>query len=224
MFQILVVEDDRALNKTVCAFLQQNGYKAMGCLSAQEAFDAMYGGTIFDLIISDIMMPEVDGFAFAETVRDLNKEIPILFMTARDDFAAKRRGFHAGIDDYMVKPIDLEELLLRIEALLRRAKIAASKHLTIGRLTLDAEARTAVLDGEEIPLTVREFNIIYKLLSYPKKTFTRSQLMDEFWESNTASSPRTVDVYITKLRDKFSACDDFEIVTVHGLGYKAVPK
>lgn len=224
MFQILVVEDDRALNKTVCAFLQQNGYKAMGCLSAQEAFDAMYGGTIFDLIISDIMMPEVDGFAFAETVRDLNKEIPILFMTARDDFAAKRRGFHAGIDDYMVKPIDLEELLLRIEALLRRAKIAASKHLTIGRLTLDAEARTAVLDGEEIPLTVREFNIIYKLLSYPKKTFTRSQLMDEFWESNTASSPRTVDVYITKLRDKFSACDDFEIVTVHGLGYKAVLK
>lgn len=224
MFQILVVEDDRALNKTVCAFLQQNGYKATGCLSAQEAFDAMYGGTIFDLIISDIMMPEVDGFAFAETVRDLNKEIPILFMTARDDFAAKRRGFHAGIDDYMVKPIDLEELLLRIEALLRRAKIAASKHLTIGRLTLDAEARTAVLDGEEIPLTVREFNIIYKLLSYPKKTFTRSQLMDEFWESNTASSPRTVDVYITKLRDKFSACDDFEIVTVHGLGYKAVLK
>lgn len=224
MFQILVVEDDRALNKTVCAFLQQNGYKAMGCLSAQEAFDAMYGGTIFDLIISDIMMPEVDGFAFAETVRDLNKEIPILFMTARDDFAAKRRGFHAGIDDYMVKPIDLEELLLRIEALLRRAKIASSKQLTIGRLTLDAEARTAVLDGEEIPLTVREFNIIYKLLSYPKKTFTRSQLMDEFWESNTASSPRTVDVYITKLRDKFSACDDFEIVTVHGLGYKAVLK
>lgn len=224
MFQILVVEDDRALNKTVCAFLQQNGYKATGCLSAQEAFDAMYGGTIFDLIISDIMMPEVDGFAFAETVRGLNKEIPILFMTARDDFAAKRRGFHAGVDDYMVKPIDLEELLLRIEALLRRAKIAASKRLAVGRLTLDAEARTAVLDGEEIPLTVREFNIIYKLLSYPKKTFTRSQLMDEFWESNTASSPRTVDVYITKLRDKFSACDDFEIVTVHGLGYKAVLK
>ena len=224
MFQILVVEDDRALNKTVCAFLQQNGYKARGCLSAQEAFDAMYGGTIFDLIISDIMMPEVDGFAFAETVRGLNKEIPILFMTARDDFAAKRRGFHAGVDDYMVKPIDLEELLLRIEALLRRAKIAASKQLTIGHLTLDAEARTAVLDGEEIPLTVREFNIIYKLLSYPKKTFTRSQLMDEFWDSNTSSGPRKVDVYITKLRDKFSACDDFEIVTVHGLGYKAVLK
>ena len=224
MFQLLVVEDDRALNKTVCAFLQQNGYKAMGCLSAQEAFDAMYGGTIFDLIISDIMMPEVDGFAFAETVRDLNKEIPILFMTARDDFAAKRRGFHAGIDDYMVKPIDLEELLLRIEALLRRAKIASSKQLTIGRLTLDAEARTAVLDGEEIPLTVREFNIIYKLLSYPKKTFTRSQLMDEFWESNTASSPRTVDVYITKLRDKFSGCTGFSIATVRGLGYKAVLK
>ena len=224
MFQLLVVEDDQALNKTVCAFLQQNGYGATGCLSAQEAYDAMYGGTIFDLIISDIMMPGVDGFEFAETVRGLNKEIPILFMTARDDFASKRRGFHAGVDDYMVKPIDLEELLLRVEALLRRAKIASSKQLTMGHLTLDAEERTAMLDGEEIPLTVREFNIIYKLLSYPKKTFTRSQLMDEFWDSNTSSGPRTVDVYITKLRDKFSACDDFEIVTVHGLGYKAVPK
>lgn len=224
MFRILVVEDDRALNRTVCAYLQQNGYAATGCLSAQEAYDVMYGGTMVDLIISDIMMPDIDGFEFAETVRSLNREIPILFMTARDDLASKRRGFHAGVDDYMVKPIDLDELLLRVEALLRRAKIAASKQLVIGSLTLDAEERSATLNGEEIPLTVREFNLIYKLLSYPKKTFTRSQLMDEFWDSNSTSGPRTVDVYITKLRDKFSACDDFEIVTVHGLGYKAVPK
>lgn len=224
MFKLLVVEDDRELNKTVCAYLNQNGYEMVGCLNANEAYDAMYGGTLFDLIISDIMMPDVDGFEFAKTVRTLNQEIPILFMTARDDFDAKRRGFQAGIDDYMVKPVDLDELLLRIEALMRRAKIATSKQLTVGGLTLDAEEHTAYLDGEEISLTVREFNLIYKLLSYPKKTFTRSQLMDEFWDSATSSGPRTVDVYMTKLRDKFSACHDFEIVTVHGLGYKAVLK
>ena len=224
MFKLLVVEDDRELNKAVCSYLNQNGFKAEGCLSANEAYDAMYGGTLFDLIISDIMMPEVDGFEFAKTVREIDQEIPILFMTARDDFASKQRGFKAGIDDYMVKPIDLDELLLRIEALLRRAKIATSKKLIVGNLTLDAEEHTAYLNDEEVPLTVREFNLIYKLLSYPKKTFTRSQLMDEFWDRSSSSGPRTVDVYMTKLRDKFSACNDFEIVTVHGLGYKAVLK
>lgn len=224
MFQVLVVEDDQELNRTVCAYLNQNGYQALGCLNANEAYDAMYGRTLFDLIISDIMMPGVDGFAFAKTVRELNQEIPILFMTARDDFASKQRGFQAGIDDYMVKPIDLDELLLRMEALLRRARIASSKKLTVGGLTLDAEEHTAYLNGEEIPLTVREFNLIYKLLSYPKKTFTRSQLMDEFWDSASTSGPRTVDVYMVKLREKFADCADFEIVTVHGLGYKAVLK
>ncbi len=224
MFKLLVVEDDRQLNKTVCSYLNQNGYETVGCLDANEAYDAMYGGTIFDLIISDIMMPGIDGFEFAKTVRELNQEIPILFMTARDDFSAKQRGFQAGIDDYMVKPVDLGELLLRVQALLRRAKIATSHRLEVGKLVLDADERTAYLDGEEIPLTVREFNLIYKLLSYPKKTFTRSQLMDEFWDSASSSGPRTVDVYMTKLRDKFSCCEDFEIVTVHGLGYKAVLK
>ena len=224
MFKILVVEDDRELNKSVCAYLGQNGYEAVGCLDAEAAYDALYDGGTFDMIISDIMMPGVDGFEFAENVRELSDTIPILFMTARDDMAAKQRGFKVGIDDYMVKPIDLEELLLRIGALLRRAGIAASKKLTVGALTMDAEEHTAYLDGEEISLTVREFNILYKLLSYPKKTFTRSQLMDEFWDSGTASGPRTVDVYMTKIRDKLSACEDFEIVTVHGLGYKAVLK
>ena len=221
MFQILVVEDDRELNRTVCAYLNQNGYQATGCLSAVEAYDAMYGN-LFDLIISDIMMPDVDGFAFVETVRDQNKDIPILFMTARDDFAAKQRGFRMGIDDYMVKPVDLEELLLRIGALLRRARIASSRKIVIGKLTLDADERTAYLDGAEVPLTVREFNLLYKLLSYPKKTFTRSQLMEEFWDVDSTSSLRTVDVYMAKLREKFASCKDFSIVTVHGLGYKAV--
>ena len=222
MFKILVVEDDRELNRTVCAYLNRNGFEAVGCLDVNAAYDEMYGGTVFDLIISDIMMPDIDGFEFARTVRELNADIPLLFVTARDDFAAKLRGYRAGIDDYMVKPIDLDELLLRIGALLRRAKIAAEKHLTVGNLTLDAQERSAMLDGREIPLTVREFNLLYKLLSYPKKTFTRAQLMDEFWDADSTSGPRAVDVYMTKLRDKFADCKDFEIVTVHGLGYKAV--
>jgi DNA-binding response OmpR family regulator len=224
MFKLLVVEDDRDLNRTVCAYLEQKGYETVGCLSANEAYDAMYGGALFDCIISDIMMPGVDGFEFAQTVREQNADIPILFMTARDDFAAKQKGFQAGIDDYLVKPIDLDELALRIGALLRRARIAAARKLTVGQLTLDADERTATLDGEEINLTVREFNLIYKLLSYPKKTFTRAQLMAEFWDGDSTSGLRTVDVYMTKLRNKFSACQDFEIVTVHGLGYKAVLK
>lgn len=223
MFKILLVEDDKELNQTVCMFLKQNGYEAIGALNANEAYDEMYGN-IFDLIISDIMMPGVDGYEVARTVRELDKEIPILFMTARDDFESKRKGFRAGIDDYMVKPIDLEEMLLRIEALLRRAKIASNKKIEIGSLKLDAEERTAYLKDEEINLTVREFNLLYKLLSYPKKTFTRTQLMDEFWDADSGSGSRVVDVYMTKLRDKFSECEDFEIVTVHGLGYKAVLK
>ena len=224
MFKLLVVEDDRELNKTVCSYLNQNGYEAVGCLSATEAYDVMYGGTLVDLIISDIMMPEIDGFEFARTVRELNTDIPILFLTARDDFASKQRGFRAGVDDYMVKPADLDELLLRVEALLRRAKIAHSRRLEVGSLVLDADERTAYVNGVEVPLTVREFNLIYKLLSYPRKTFTRSQLMDEFWDGDSSSGSRTVDVYMTKLRSKFADCGDFEIVTVHGLGYKAVLK
>ncbi len=222
MFKILVVEDEKELNRTLCTYLNINGYDAVGVQSASEAYDVMYSGAVFDMIISDIMMPAVDGYEFAENVRALNEDIPIMFVTARDDISSKQRGFRAGVDDYMVKPVDLEELLLRVGALLRRARIASSKKLTVGRLTMDIEQRTAMLSNQEIPLTVREFNLLYKLLSYPKKTFTRSQLMDEFWESDTSSGPRVVDVYITKLREKFSCCDDFEIVTVHGMGYKAV--
>ncbi len=223
MFKILVVEDDKELNRTVCAFLNNSGYEAMGCLNANEAYDVLYEG-IYDLIVSDIMMPGVDGFAFVQTVRETNKEIPILFMTARDDITSKQRGFRIGVDDYMVKPIDLDELFLRIGALLRRAKIASSRKLEIGHFRMDADEHTAYLDDEEINLTNREFSILYKLLSYPKKTFTRTQLMDEFWDADTETAPRAVDVYMTKLRAKLAACDDFEIKTVHGLGYKAVVK
>lgn len=223
MFKILVVEDDRDLNRSVCSFLNHSGYEATGCLGAEEAYDEMYK-TTFDLIVSDIMMPGIDGFEFVKTVRALNSEIPILFMTARDDLASKQRGFRIGIDDYMVKPIDLDELFLRIGALLRRAKIASSRRLEVGNFIMDADERTATLNDEEIPLTVREFDLLYKLLSYPKKTFTRTQLMDEFWDVDTQTSTRTVDVYMTKLRAKLTECDAFEIQTVHGLGYKAVIK
>lgn len=222
MVHVLVVEDDARLNQIVCASLRAAGYTPHGCLNAQQAFEALYDGNI-DLIISDIMMPGTDGFELVSSVRSIDRQIPILLMTARDDLAAKRRGFRAGIDDYMVKPIDVDELLLRIEALLRRARIEAEKRLTVGATVLDAEEMSAYVGGEEIALTVREFNILYKLLSYPRRTFSRAQLMDEFWGGESSASLRAVDVYITRIRDKFSNCQDFKIVTVHGLGYKAVP-
>ena len=223
MFKILVVEDDKELNKTVCSFLNHNGYEATGCLDANEAYDSFYEN-IYDLIISDIMLPVVDGYEFAQNIREMNKDIPILFMTARDDIVSKQRGFRIGVDDYMVKPIDLDELFLRVGALLRRAKIASSRKLEIGSFIMDADEHTAYLDDEEIPMTNREFSILYKLLSYPKKTFTRQQLLDEFWDSDSETAPRAVDVYMTKLRSKLADCEDFEIKTVHGLGYKAVLK
>ncbi len=223
MINILVVEDDVKLNRIVCSYLSDNGYTVKGCLNPNEAYDLMYGN-IYDLIISDIMMPGIDGFEFAETVRSLNKTIPILFITARDDITSKRKGFNAGIDDYMIKPVDLDELVMRVAALLRRANILDEKKLIVGNLVLDADSLSASVDGEEIPITLREFNILFKLLSYPKKTFSRSQLMDEFWSIDSETSLRAVDVYITKLRDKFAGCNGFQITTVHGLGYKAVLK
>lgn len=221
MIRILVLEDDIRLNQTVCTYLNDSGFQTKGCLNAKAAYDEMYN-SLYDLIISDIMMPEIDGFEFAETVRRVNRHIPILFMSAKDDLPSKQRGFQLGIDDYMVKPIQLDELLLRVRALLRRANIEMERKLTVGNLELDADAMSATIEGEEIPVTTREFNILYKLLSYPNKTFSRAQLMDEFWGIESETSLRAVDVYITKLRDKFSACDGFTIKTVRGLGYKAV--
>ena len=221
MIKILVVEDDVKLNQIVCTYLNDSGFQTKGCFNASDAYGEMHNN-IYDLIISDIMMPEIDGFEFARTVREVNQVIPILFMSAKDDLPSKQKGFHLGIDDYMVKPIEMDELLLRVRALLRRANIEMERKITVGNLLLDADAMSAEIDGEEISLTTREFNIIYKLLSYPKKTFSRAQLMDEFWGVDSDTSLRAVDVYVTKLRDKLSACDGFKIVTVRGLGYKAV--
>lgn len=221
MIHILVVDDDKNLNQTVCTYLNDCGFEAKGVLSVNEAYDEMYNN-LYELIISDIMMPEIDGFEFAETVRQVNKQIPILFMSAKDDLPSKRKGFLVGIDDYMVKPVELAELEMRVRALLRRTNIEMERRLIVGNLEMDADGMTATINGEEIPVTTREFNILYKLLSYPKKTFTRAQLMDEFWGLDSGTSLRAVDVYVTKLRDKFSNCDGFEIKTVRGLGYKAV--
>lgn len=221
MITVLVVEDDEKLNYIVSAKLEEQGYRVRHCGNPMEAFDVMDQEKV-DLIVSDIMMPEMDGFEFAAEVRRFDKQIPILYMTAKSDIASKKRGFSLGIDDYMVKPIDLSELVMRVEALLRRANIASSRELAVGDLVLNEDETTAVYKGEELPMTLREFQILFKMLSYPKKTFTRAQLMDEFWGFDSESGPRTVDVTITKLRDKISRCKEVEIVTVRGLGYKAV--
>lgn len=221
MIRILLVEDDTDLNQTACKHLTSKGYQVEGCMNANIALDKMMAKQ-YDLIISDIMMPEMDGFELAEAIRLQDKNIPILFMTARDDFTSKERGYRLGIDDYLVKPIDLNEMVLHIEALLRRANIAAEKKLVIGDLVLDEDAMTASVGGEPVELTLREFQILFKMLSYPKHVFTRSQLLEEFSGLESESGLRTVDVHITNLRSKFSHCKAFKISTVRGLGYKAV--
>lgn len=221
MVKILVVEDDKNLNKSICLFLAQKGFEAQGCYDGEEALDVLYK-TSFDLVISDIMMPKVDGYKLLENVRRLDKSIPFIFMTAKEDFPSKQKGFNAGVDDYLVKPVDLQELYLRINALLRRANINVEKKLVVGNFTMDVEEHMAYIGDEEVNFTTREFDIVFKFLSYPKKTFSRSQLMNEFWNPDSFTGTRTVDVYITKIREKLANCKDFEIVTVHGLGYKAV--
>lgn len=193
MIQILVVDDDIKLTQSVCTCLNDSGYEAKGCLSAEAAYEAMYS-KMYNLIVSDIMMPGTDGFEFAETVRGLNKTIPILFISARDDLPSKKKGFDLGIDDYMVKPIDFSELLMRVRELLRRANIEESRKIVIGDTALDADVRTIIVGGDEIPVTTREFNILHKLLSYPNHTFSRSQLMDEFWGVESDTGLRAVDV------------------------------
>lgn len=223
MVEILVAEDDGALLRLVGAALKADGYSVTQCADGEQAADAFERGN-FDLVITDVMMPKLDGFALAELIRDKNSEVPILFMTARDDKPSKQLGFKLGIDDYITKPFDLDIFLLKIKAVLRRSAIKKTNSIEVGNLTLNADEHTAYVDGEELPLTVREFDLLFKLLSYPKKTFTRSQLMEEFWDYDSSSTSRTVDVYMAKLREKTAACNGFEIVTVHGLGYKAVLK
>ncbi len=223
MAKILIVEDDTALNAMVFARLVQCGYEAKACFDGAEALSYIENNPV-DMILTDVMMPNTDGFTLAEKVRENNGQIPILFMTALDDKPSKQRGFKLGIDDYVVKPFDLDLLMLRVEAILRRANIERSRELVAGNLRMNKEEHTAYVDGEELSLTVREFALLFKLLSFPRRTFTRTQLMEEFWDFDSSATSRTVDVYMVKLREKTKNCTGFEIITVHGLGYKAVLK
>jgi len=223
MIKILVAEDDAELNSLVCSALVKNGYAVKSCHNGKEALEYLDNNDI-DMVLTDVMMPYTDGFELAAEIRKNDKQIPILFMTALDDKPSKQRGYNIGIDDYVVKPFDMDILILRVAALLRRANIERSKELTAGNLRMNMDEHTAYVDGEELNLTVREFNLLFKLLSFPKRTFTRASLMEEFWDYDSSATSRTVDVYMVKLREKTKQCDGFEIVTVHGLGYKAVLK
>lgn len=221
MFNILVVEDDVTLRRIMCAMLSTNGYKATPAADGMDALSALEEEHI-DLIISDIMMPNMDGYELTRELRDAGYNIPILMVTAKERFEDKQRGFLAGTDDYMVKPIDMNEMLLRVGALLRRAKIANEHKLVCGRTVLDYDSLTVTVCGNIIQLPQKEFFLLFKLLSYPGKIFTRTQLMDEIWGMNSETDERSVDVHINRLRERFRDCDDFELLTVRGLGYKAV--
>lgn len=221
MVKILLVEDDTDLNQIVTKHLTMKSYEVRSTLNGEEALDLFYEER-FDLVISDIMMPQMDGYELATMIRQVDGEIPIIFITARNDFDSKAKGYNSGIDDYIVKPVDLRELELHISAILRRANIAASKILTVGNLELNAARVEAKVDGEVVEMTLREFQILFKLLSYPGQVFTRSQLMEDFCGFESESTLRTIDVHITNIRNKTRNCDGFYIKTVRGLGYKAV--
>ena len=221
MIKIIVVEDDVKLNNLIKTILEKNSYVVDSAYNPNEAFLKMVKSS-YNLIISDIMMPEMDGFEFAKIIRDINKEIPILFITAKDGFEDKKLSYEIGVDDYMVKPIDINELVLRVGALLRRAKINAEHKLTIGNSVLNSETLSITTKDEEIILPLKEFKILFKLLSYPNKIFTRSQIMNDCWGMYSESIDRTIDVHITHLREKLENNKDFSIITVRGLGYKAV--
>lgn len=223
MFNILVVEDNTDMQELLCTVLTDNGFHCFPANDGMEALEIMEKEYI-DLIVADIMMPNMDGYELTRSLRDADYGLPILMVTAKDQFDDMQKGFRAGTDDYMIKPINVKELVLRVEALLRRARISSEKKIVIGSTVLDYDALTVTLHGKESILPQKEFYLLYKLLSYPNKIFTRQQLMDEIWGMFSETDERTVNTHINRLRDKFSDCNDFEIVTVRGLGYKAVKK
>ena len=221
MVTVLVAEDDSKLRQLFCTVLERNGYRALPAKDGEEALDILDKEHI-DLIISDIMMPKVDGYELTQMLRDANYHIPILMVTAKEQFEDKQRGFLAGTDDYMVKPVDVNEMVLRVGALLRRAKIASERRMVCGETSFDYDTLMVTAREEQTVLPQKEFYVLYKLLSYPNKIFTRQNLMDEIWGMDTQSDERTVDVHVNRLRERFKNNPDFEIVTVRGLGYKAV--
>ena len=223
MLKILYVEDDKELNTVTTSYLKNYNFEVTSVYNGLDALNE-FEEQKFDLILSDIMMPLCDGFELVKLIREKDKTIPIIFMSAREDKMSKQLGYKIGVDDYITKPYDLDELVFKIQAIARRLNINESNILEIGNFKMDKEEHMAYLNEEELALTVREFDILYKMLSYPKKTFTRSKLMEEFWDYDSSATSRTVDVYMAKLRDKTKECDGFEIQTVHGLGYKVILK
>ena len=223
MFKILVVEDDISLSDSIKVFLTKKGFNVFCSYSAKYALKELEEYQV-DLIITDIMMPYMNGIEFIKEVRAMNINCPILIISAKDQFLDKKAGFLSGADDYMVKPIDLNELELRINSLFRRAKISNEHQLSFANTVLDADSLLVTTNGQSYDLPQKEFQILFKLLSYENKIFTRVQLMDEFWGIYTTSEERTVDTHINRLRDKFKNNPDFDIITVRGLGYKAVKK
>ena len=223
MFNILVVEDDAGTRKLLCALLKSDGYNVLSAQDGAEALEVLDKNHV-DLLVIDVMMPRMDGYTLTEQLRGGGSTLPMLMLSAKDGAADVRHGFVVGIDDYMKKPFDVEELLLRIRALLRRAKIATEKKIVAGSVTLDYDSLTVTTDKGRETLPQKEFLLLFKLLSYPDVVFTRLQLMDEIWGMVAESDEHTVNVHINRLRTRFAHCDDFEIVTVRGLGYKAVRK
>lgn len=221
MLKILIAEDDRELRQLFSHVLIKNGYTVKGVSNGQEALDAM-DGNYFDLIISDIMMPVMDGYAFVRLLRESGNNTPVLMITAKDAFDDMRTGFLSGTDDYMVKPVNVNEMVLRVGALLRRAQMINDRRQVIGNTTLECDSLTVTTAGDSFVLPQKEFMLLYKMVSYPGKIFTRQQLMDEIWGYDSSSETHTVDVHIGRLRDRFRDNPDFKIVTIRGIGYKVV--
>lgn len=220
MINLLIVEDDKNLRRLMEVFLKQNGFEVFLAENGEKAFE-IFDKSHIDLVLCDIMMPKVNGYDLVKELRRFNYDLPIIMVTAKENFEDKKKGFLVGVDDYMVKPIDLDELLLRVNALLRRAKISNEHKLIIGSVVLNYDSLTVTKEDNIIELTKKEFYLLFKLLSYPKQIFTRSQLMKEIWGMDIESDERTVDVHIKRIREKLSNFDEFKIITVRGLGYKA---
>ena len=221
MLKILIAEDDKELRQLFTHILNRNGYSVTGVSNGKEALRAIEGD-YFDLIISDVMMPEMDGFELAESLRSSGILTPILMITARDSFDDMRKGFISGTDDYMVKPINVNEMVLRVGALLRRAQMINDHRQTVGETIMECDSLTVTSRGVGEILPQKEFMLLYKMAAFPGKIFTRQQLMDEIWGYDSESDPHTVDVHIGRLRDRFRDNPDFRIVTIRGVGYKVV--
>lgn len=223
MFKILVVEDDNELNRLFCRTLERNGYVSFGAADAIHALELLDKESV-DLIISDVMMPGMDGFEFVRQLRDAQMTLPVMLITAKSDIKDKQSGFLSGADDYMVKPVDLQEMLLRVQALLRRAKSVSERRLSFGNTSLLYDVWTVEdAQGSQV-LPQKEFQLLYKLLSYPGQIFTRQQILDDIWGPEGYVDSHTLDVHISRLRERFKKNEDFEIVTIRGLGYRAVKK